>query len=171
MPVPISDVRIARSFIGIAAASSEEEQEFDFDLGVQQAIEVFAVLAGLGDVTVTTTTSLVSTFVHQTLHRETQTLFSPNNVPGDANQLDIDSEIMAEFFHNYMTVDSAEGDAAAFASNDSSFIYPAPILSSRNLTHRAETDANISAAVFMHLHYRYVRLTASEAVLLFGRQF
>ncbi len=171
MSRPISDIRVARSFIGMAAASTVEEQEFDFDISIQQAIEIFACFAGLTDAVITTTTSLVSTFVHQTLHRETQTLFAPNNAVGDADQLDIDSEIIAEFFHNYSTVDSAEGDAAAFATGPTTFIYPDPILTSRNLTHRGETDANISAGVWMHVHYRYVKLTAEETVGLFGRQF
>ncbi len=171
MAIPISDIRIARSFIGAASASAIETQELDFDLGIQQAIEIFAVIGGLADVTITTTTSLVSTFVQQSLHRETGTLFAPNNGVGDADQVEIDTEILAEFFHNFVTVDSAEGDAAAYASNNSSFIFPRTVLTSRNLTHRVETDANISAAVFMHVHYRFVKLTAQETVGLFGRQF
>jgi len=170
MPTPISDVRVCRSFIGGALASTVVTQEIDFDISVQQAIEVFAVYAVFGQTAVTIPTSMPDTqFAHVSLHREQDAIVAPNNIPADADELDIDSEVIAEFFNQASLMDGSTEAAAGWVPSNHAFVYPQPLLTARNLTHRTETDAAFSVASILLIHYRYVKLSAQETVLMFGR--
>ena len=170
MTVPISDVRVARSFIGVAAASSVESQEMDFNLGVREAIEIFAAMSTVGNVIVTATASILIDFVTQTLHMETETLDDVPHLQSEADEVDMDSEY---FFRQAMHILHFNGTteaAGGLAQLPSGLItFPVPILSAINITHRVETDTAVSAGCEVHVHYRYVALSTTEQAFQFAR--
>lgn len=174
MPTPISGIRIARSFIGAASASSAEEVELDFDLAVNEGIEIFAVVGGVHEIDSSGVLGASMTDAHgiQTLH-VTDNPTEINNLASANNQFDLDSDIIYEqTAHFGGEEDDTNGSGSfgiAFVPNGA-VVYPEPILAVRNLTHRSDGSFADGYAPYVHMHYRFVRLSQAELGFALARR-
>lgn len=178
MPKGLTDVRIAR----ISRASfqnTEETSEVDFQLGLNQGVEIEAVEFGIGQAVVVPTTGFNAHQVTLSLHRETGALELAAD--GLLDNLELDSEIIAQAVLQILDQDEAAtrgGSAASMAwlsPNSWKFrdIMGKPLLLAHNLTFRGITSAaalTINGA-FASIYYRYVSLSATElAKLIISRR-
>lgn len=165
----LTEVRIAR----ISRASFqnvEETSEVDFQLGLDQGVEIEAIEFGIGQAIVVPTTGFNAHQATLSLHRETGTL----EVAADAlvDNLELDSEIVAQAVLQMLDQDEAGalgGSAASMlwlSPNSWRFrdLIGKPLLLASNLTFRGITSAaalTVNGA-FASIYYRYVKLTENE---------
>lgn len=176
MPKIISGLRVARSFVtpsGVAVVS----RELDFQLGANQGISIQAVLGyGLGhdDTPTPSDTAPVPVSAIQTLHLETGAI---EDIPlvGGEDEDDIDTEIFyAQMFGSQFIV----GNTATFGAGGWGVVTPSglvtfaePILTARNITHSAKTEATgqlLDCGVL--IYYKYVLFSGSELGFLLARR-
>lgn len=172
MSQALSDVRIARSVIGhTTSAGTAQTQEMDFDFGVQEAIEIFGV-QGLMLPDISSVASSVSMLALQTLHLEDDALTTVPDDDGDADLFETDSEIaFMQELHMLDFDGTTEAHASAYINPTGLIVFPEPILSAANMTHRTVCDhANLDFAGTLLVHYRYVKLSFNELAFAIARR-
>ena len=170
MPKAISSWRVARSFI--ANAATQETVELDFSIGTREAIEIAAVLGTLIATAAVATSTPTPVLSDQTLHIEDGTIETPNSSGASADQFNNDSEIVFQQTLNVIAFDgSTEGAGAIQVTPSGLVVFPAPILSPINLTHRVDNEgAVMDVGATLLIYYRYVELSDRELALEFGRR-
>ena len=170
MPRAISSWRTARSFIGNAA--TQETVELDFSIGTREAIEIAAVLGTLIATAAVATSTPTPVLSEQSLHIEDGTIETPNSSGAAADQFNNDSEIVYHQTLNVIAFDGSTEAAGAIEVTPSGLVvFPAPILSPINLTHRVDNEgAVMDVGATLLIYYRYVELSDRELALEFGRR-
>lgn len=175
MPREISGLRIARSFI--TPTNAEVSRELDFQLGARQGISILGVLGNLmpdpASTTISTSTIVLLTGNH-TLHLETGSL---ETVP-DAGAEDEDTTDSEIFFKQDIFIGGNDDASTEFRASLSSLvdpsglvIFPRPILTARNITHRGITrDAALDIMAHVILYYVFVEFSLAELGLLLARR-
>jgi len=176
MPSKISGQRIGRSFLSPTGADNEVSQELDFQLGGNEGIEITSVL-GYGsfhdDTPAASDTVPSSSVASQTLHLETGATEDLAEVAGE-DAFDLDSEIIyAMFWSLYFQVPATAGGGGGGVTVTPSGLYvpPEPILSARNITHKATTitaDTDLEAGLL--ISYHFVRFSNAELGVLLARR-
>lgn len=172
MSQALSDVRIARSVIGhTTSAGTAQTQELDFDFGVQEAIEIFGVM-GLILPDSTAVVAFASMLAIQSLHLEDDALTTVPDDDGDADLFETDSEICyMQEHHQHLLDGTTEAGASAYINPTGLVVFPEPILSAANMTHRTISDhANLDFAGTLLIHYRYVKLNFNELAFAIARR-
>ena len=167
----ISDVRVARSFIGAGTASTAETSELDFNLSTKEAIRIYAiqgnilVASGIG-----ASAEPVGLLWDQSLHLEEGTVDIPNTAGAAADEFENDSEII---FHQYCHIQSLSAAGLAGLAMQLSpsglLTYPEPIISVVNPTHRVSPDEE-EAGFELLIYYDYIELSDGEMALAFARR-
>lgn len=174
MPRPLTSTRVAQSFqtpTGVQVLS----RVLDFQLGPRMGIEIFSVLGhcngGFNANLLTTTEGTFRGF--QSLHLETGALETPPFLEAGGDEDDIDTEVFyrQEYSASGMQGSLSEGAMSQFVMPNSIIHYDPPILTARNITHRAETTVvndikNFGVLIF----YRYVEFTDAEMGILLARR-
>ncbi len=177
MPTEISGLRIARSFITPDAADTAVERVLDFQLGARQGIAIAAVLpTWTVAVEAGPISSSVQVFLNgnQTLHLESGSLETvPDGIGDDEDTID------SEVFMRQDAILAGNDDAAtefraslAIVINPNGLItFPKPILTSRNITHRAIVNgATFDSACHVIIYYTFVEFTLAELGLILSRR-
>lgn len=170
----ISDVRMARSFIGNATASTTETVELDFDVGVREAIRIYGCYGNI-NVGSGVDPALAETggrLWEHSLHLEDGALDTPNSASASADQFDSDSEIIFHqyaFMQLYGVAANGTGGLGFNVSPNGMVLYPEPIISVVNPTHRVANDEE-DAGYELFIQYDYVELNDSEVALAFARR-
>ena len=174
MAKAISDVRVARSFIGAGTASVAEVSELDFNLSTREAIRIYGVIgnifigSGVDPALVETGARLWS----QSLHLEEGTVTVPNTVGATADQFENDDEII---YHQYAqmnlfgVVANGTGGLSVSVTPNGLITYPVPLISVVNPTHRVSPDEE-DAGFELLIHYDYIELSDGEMALAFARR-
>ena len=168
----ISDVRVARSFVG-TAASTTDTTELDFNLSTREAIRLYGV-AGTIRVADGVDPLLVETggrIWNQSLHLEEGTVDTPNTAGAAATQFENDSEIIYTQHYNLHVygIAVASGGLGILVQPNGLVQFPEPILSVVNPTHRTQSDEE-EAGYELLIYYDYVELSDSELALAFARR-
>lgn len=172
----ISGQRIAQTFLSPTGAE-ETEHEIDFQLTPNGGILIDAV-QGYGhyhdDSPAVSDTVPANSQAHQTLHLETGATEDLLDVAGE-DAFNIDTEI---FYVQKFTFNAILGATATFGAgvqmtqNPSGlWVPPEPILSPRNITHKATT---VTVGTFLEcgmlIYYRFVELSDSELGVALARR-
>jgi len=167
---PLSDWRVARSFIGAAAA--EESAEMDFNIGQREAIEISSVLGLMGPTAVVSTTTPTPVLSEQSLHIESGTIDALNSTGAAADQFDRDTEVIYEQALSVIAFDgTTEGAGAISVTPSGLVVFAEPILSPINLTHRVDNEGSVmDVGCTLLVYYRYVELSTSELAFQFARR-
>lgn len=170
MPRAISAWRTARSFIG--SAGTEETVELDFNIGTREAIEVAGVLGTMAATAAVATGTPTPVMSAQTLHIEDGTIETLNDVGAAADQFERDSEVIYQQVLNVIAFDGTTEAAGAIEVTPSGLVlFPAPVLSPINLTHRVDNEgAVLDVGCTLMIYYRYVELSTTELALEFARR-
>lgn len=168
----LTDWRFARSFIGNNSAGSGEDNELDFDLAGDIALEIASVHGMVNIFDITENTTLVSPFAQNSLHLNSGTLETINQEAGEGDQFEIDSNIIFEQLVNYKVVIDAAATHAAIDVTETSLyiVYTKPVLLVTNPSHQVAVDADVTASGILRIEYRYVELSAAELGLAFARR-
>ncbi len=168
----ISDVRVARSFLG-SVASTAKTVELDFNLSTKEAIRIYGVL---GNIRVNDGVDPILALTggriwDQSLHLEEGTVDAPNTSGGTADQFENDSEII---YHQYWamhlySIAVAGGGLGVTQSPASLVTFPEPIISVVNPTHRVSPDEE-EAGFELLIYYDYIELSDGEMALAFARR-
>lgn len=169
MPRVISDWRTARSFIG--AAATEESAELDFNIGTREAIEISGVLGTMAR-TAGVETGVAPATSEQSLHIESGTIEALNSTGAAADQFESDSEVIYQQVLSVIAFNGTTEAAGAISLTPSGLVvFPEPILSPINLTHRVDNEAAQSdVGATLLIYYRYVELTSNELAFQFARR-
>lgn len=165
MPTPLSPIRIAHATAFVVAIDSTEEQEIDFELGVQQGIEVYEILT-LPEVGLDATAAVANEAVEITAHVETGTLEDPSPAADGVIQ---NSEIIHHCLVEGFIEPANDVIAQLVVTNPkTSFLerMGQPLLVAQNITMRYQTGVLMASLSFVetYITYRYVRLTEAELV-------
>lgn len=169
----ISDVRVARSFLG-STASTAATDELDFNLSTREAIRIFGVSGSIhiGSGVDPALAETGGRVWDQSLHLEEGTVTAPNVAGAAADQFETDSEIiwhqLAEM-QLYGVAANGTGGLGLVVTPAELCTFPAPILSTVNLTHRTSPDEE-EAGFEALIYYDYVELSDSELVLAYARR-
>ena len=175
MPTEISGLRIARSFVTPTEAAVS--RELDFQLGARQGIAIHAVLGDLA-IEPTNATLAVTTQAYfgstQTLHLETGSLEAVPDAAGEDEDT-IDSEI---FYRQALAIGANDDVSTEFRASlamtvtpSGIVVFPRPIFTARNITHRGITSsAALDANGHVILYYVFVEFSLSELGLLLARR-
>lgn len=174
MATPISGVRIATSFITHEGGATPSTQEIDFDMGPNEAIEIFGVQgiqSSHATLTMSTTPDVHSSV--QTLHLEDDNPRDPGHQIADTDAVFLDDEII--YMQAWELVefdDGATGGAFSQSIHPVDLVqYPQPIITAQNPTHAIVSDgADTDCAGTLLIHYRYVRLTQQELAFAIARR-
>ena len=168
----ISDVRVARSFVG-GAASTIEAIEIDFNLSTREALRIYGVLGNIrvADGVVPTLVETGGRIWDQSLHLEEGTVETLNTAGATADQFENDSEVI---YHQYWAmhlygIAVASGGLGLTQSPAGLVTFPEPILSVVNPTHRVSSDEE-EAGYELLIYYDYVEMNDSELALAFARR-
>jgi len=166
----ISDVRVARSFIG-AGASAQETVELDFNLSTREAIRIYGIIgnilvaSGIG-----ASVEPVGLLWDQSLHLEEGTITVPNTAGIAADQFENDDEIIYHQYCHIQAMSSSGIGGLAMQVTPSGMVrFPEPILSVVNPTHREQSDEE-EAGFELLIYYDYVELSDNEMALAFARR-
>lgn len=174
MPRALTSIRIANSFLtptGIEVRSAL----LDFQLGPAMGIEIFQVLGYVNGGFNNNLLSLGET-THRgnhTLHLETGALENVPATEADGDQSDIDTEVFfrQDYSASGMQGSLSEGAMSQYVVPTEPVTYAVPILTARNITHRAETTtANDIKNFGVLIFYRYVEFTDAEMGILLARR-
>lgn len=176
MPEIFSGQRVARSYLTPTGAEVASV-ELDFQLGARQGIQVEAVVGygSLADVSPTVSdTVLVHQRGSQSLHLETGTLEGVPEAPGE-DEVDIDTEIfyVQHFSHvaQVWSTVTGGGSSSMLAVPSSIVVFPEPIRTARNISHRAETLATgVSFFAGVLIYYHYLRFSNEELGFFLARR-
>ena len=168
----ISDVRVARSFIGAGTPSTVETVELDFNLGTREAIRIYGVLGNINksDGVAIVVTDAARLWDHS-LHLEEGTVDAPNTAGVAADQFENDSEIIyhQQLAHVHFGLAAGGGGMSIETSPQGLVTFPEPILSVVNPTHRVFPDEEEGGFELL-IYYDYVELNDSELGLAFARR-
>ena len=168
----ISDVRVARSFIGGGTPSVAETAELDFNLSTREAIRIYGITGQINiadGIAVPTTHG--ARIWDQSLHLEEGTVTAPNTAGAAADQFENDDEIIytQQFTINLFGL-AAGGGGMGHALTPSGLVtFPTPILSVVNPTHRVNLDEE-EAGFELLIYYDYVEMNDNEMALAFARR-
>ena len=172
----ISSQRVARSLLTPEGAEVLTA-ELDFQLGPRMGIQILGVTGHIIQVN-TSLASLPDEISgrnnFQTLHFETGVVENPLNLAAEDAQ-DIDTEIFWRQDHVQNIIHSSvatEGSALAIETQPNCPVwFPEPMLSARNITHRAEAAvADVDSVMGILLYFKYVEFSLSEMGLLLARR-
>lgn len=177
MPQRISGLRVARSFLTPTGAANVLTAEMDFQLSARQGISISSVL-GFGSYSdrspAASDTVPAENAGCQTLHLETGSL---EDVPLDDghDEVNIDTEIFyhqqySQLFQVWSTA-TGGGGGTITVQPTGLVTFDEPILSARNITHRAETvttGTNLNAGVLIYFHY--VEFSLAELGFILARR-
>lgn len=173
----IGGMRVGRSLLTPTGAANEVEVELDFQLGVNGGVEILGLM-GLGvfhdDSPAVSDTAPNTVVAHQTLHLETgATEDLPDVAAEDA--VNLDTEIVyAQMFQQTLIVGTTNTFGAGGYGTvmpNGMWIPPRPIISARNLTHKATTvsaDTDLEATLF--IYYVFLELTDTDIVKSLARR-
>jgi hypothetical protein len=167
MASPLSPIRIARIVNTAVPVSSEESIEVDFDLAVEEGVELYVVEFSADELLPDPGADELNAGVSMSLHVETGTIETQN--PTVDGQI-LNSEIVAEtqfIAQASSTAGSVESAWSAYPSARHNFLemHGRPLLIAQNPTFVIDTDAiAIVANGFCRIWYRYVKLTRDELV-------
>lgn len=173
MPTGISPMIVARSTVSIATQGVTDTDVIDFDLAVNQAVEIFGVKSIWNGLVQGVTTAPTQAVAFASLHIEEDAVDDPDM---DIDSTDRDSEIIhMDAVHHESADDSGAaqgGISVAFAVLATPIEhFPVPVLAIVNLTHRVELDAIMDGANHSYLvYYRYVRLSDQELIGAFAKR-
>lgn len=169
----LSPIRILRAR-RTSFQATEETQEIDFQLGLQQGVQLYAVEFGIREAVVVPTTSPITAQAHLSLHVEIGALEGAiDEFPTD--NVILNSEIVAETTLQITAGDTAqvEGTFSHIWTQPLAWNYlqlmGEPLLLAQNVTFRgitSESALTVNGAQVTIL-YRYVELSKSEL----GEQF
>lgn len=174
MPNPLTGLRIARSYLS-PTGIIVESAVLDFQLGARMGLEIFGVLAtGVSGFNAGFLTASEKTGQGvQSLHLESGALEAPPALQiGDG--FDIDTEIFWQQDRAF-TGESQGGTAgsamAIVQSSEGMTVFPVPVLSARNISHRAEVfTANHIEGFGVLIYFRYIEFTDAEMGILLARR-
>lgn len=168
----LTDWRFARSFIGNNSAGSGEDNELDFDLAGDIAVEVGSVFGMINIFDIVENAALVSPFAQNSLHLNSGTLETINQEAGEGDQFEIDTNVIFEQLVGYkVVVDSVNSHAAIHVTETQLLVnYTRPVLLVTNPSHQVAVDADVTAAGILRIEYRYVELSSAELGLAFARR-
>lgn len=176
MPRPQGGIVYGRSMLSPTGAANEVTAELDFQLAAGLGIEIFSVM-GWGnlhdDSPAVSDTVPFTAIAHQSLHREAgETEDLPDAAGEDA--FDIDTEV---FWNQFFVQQGVMGSTVTFGASASLTVMPSgitvferPVLSARNITHKAVTigaDQDLECGILFE--YRYVKFSQAELGALFAR--
>lgn len=167
----ISDVRVARSFIGGGTPSVAETAELDFNLSTREAIRIYGILGNINkaDGVAIVATDAARIWDHS-LHLEEGTLTAPNTAGATADQFDNDDEIIYHQQLMHVHFMGANGGGMGIETTPTGLVtFPEPILSVVNPTHRVNLDEE-EAGFELLIYYDYVELSDGEMALAFARR-
>ena len=168
----ISDIRIAKSFIGANAALAIETVELDFNLDAADAIEIFGVAGALHLGVASEPVAATRDSYLQSLHIEDQQVTAPPFAPGDPDSFETDDEVIFQQQLSMVTVVDTVNTHAAMMwmlTPNEWQTFAKPVISPVNLTHRVETGI-LTATATIFIQYRYVRMSNSEIAFAFSRR-
>lgn len=169
MPTPLTDWRKARSQIGALGAA--EQQELDFNISSQEAIEIASVSGHLAFGTITSSATILTRLAQQSLHIEDGTIQALNLDETDVDAFENDSEVIFEHFLNGIAFDGTTEGGAAIDGVNHYERFAAPLLSPINPTHAVKNEGSVSAVTgVLIIEYRYVRLNLNELAFQFSRR-
>lgn len=173
----ISGLRVGNSFLTPSGAQVVT-QEIDFQLATREAIELFMVspyISQLTDASVAAADDVAAQITgFQSLHLETGVTEDPPNGTGE-DVSDRDTEVIYRqdtigLFINPSTAGDGSG-IGLMAIPPGPVTFPMPIISVRNLTHRAETLITGHDVTFgILIYYRYVELSDQELGIELARR-
>lgn len=166
MATPISPIRIAKVSAVVVAINTTETQALDFELAIQQGVEIYEILT-LPEVALDVTAATNSEDGIISAHAETGTLEDPHPAADGVVQ---NSEVIHEcLVTGVIDTTANEPVAPALIQNaKTSFLerMGQPLLLANNITFRYETGTLMLSFghVATYVTYRYVRLTEQELV-------
>ena len=172
MAKTISDVRVARSFIGGGTPSTSETVELDFNLSTREAIRIYGVLGNINIADgIAITVTHAARIWDQSLHLEEGTLTAPTTNGAGADQFENDDEIIfhQQFMVNLFGLAAGGGGIGTTLTPNGLMTYPEPLLSVVNPTHRVQLDEE-EAGFELLIFYDYVELSDGEMALAFARR-
>ncbi len=169
----ISDVRVARSFVG-SVASTAKVVELDFNLSTREAIRIYGVHGNIrvADGVDPALAATGGRIWDQSLHLEEGTVDAPNTAGSTADQFENDSEII---YHQYFGMQlfgvAANGTGGLGLSVTPSGLvrFPEPLISVVNPSHRVSPDEE-EAGFELLIYYDYIELSDGEMALAFARR-
>lgn len=170
MATPLSGLRTAKSILE-KDAGDDINREIDFQLAeLSVGVQILQVIGSWWSIESAMTVNLEGTPAVATLQYGTSPAVSEFQL-GDptAGGFEINSE---QFYKHYCSVISSfntDGANAAIAAVPFVWTPPDPVLVVRNVLHRKEQDPSSQFAHTALIHYRYVRLSRDEQIMLFGR--
>jgi len=177
VPKEISGLRIARSFLTPDIDNTVLERELDFQLGARQGIAIHSVHGEVriesSTLTMSTATITLGNGVHS-LHLETGSLETVPDESGDDEDT-IDSEV---FFRQGVTLGGNDDATTEFRASLAMLVspqgpvdYPNPILTARNITHRAVMRTSVFDGLFnVTIFYTFVEFSLAELGLILARR-
>lgn len=169
MTVPLTDWRIARSFIGALGAA--ESSELQFNIGTQEAIEIASISGRLAFGTITSAATIVPRLAQQSLHLEDGAITVPDLDETDADVFDSDAEIIFEQFLNGIAFDGTTEGGAAIDGVNIEKVFRRPFISPINPTHSVVNEGSVSAvSALLLIEYRFVKLDIRELAFQFSRR-
>lgn len=175
MPRVISGQRIARSFVSPTGAANEVSRVLDFQLAADQGIRVEAVL-GYGfvhdDSPAASDTVPAAIRAAQTLHLEDGATEDIDFAAGDdSDQLDTEIFYVQSFVEIFQVPATAGGGGGTMSVTPTGLVvFPDPIVSPRNITHKGHTfeaDCDLECGVL--IYYRYLQFSNDELGVLLSR--
>lgn len=172
MATPVSGLRTAKSILE-KDAGDDISRVIDFQLAeLSVGVQVLQVIAQFWSLETVATVNFESNPALGTLNYGTAPAVSEFQ-GGDPTTggFEVNSEQYMLHYLDMMTqVDTTNGTGAASVSG-AQMIWtpPEPVLLVRNTLHRKQQDAATQVAHTVIMHYRYVRLTRDEQIMLFGR--
>lgn len=175
MPRAISNVRVASDVITHEGGTTPTEREIDFDLGLNEAIEIFGIVGLVNSfATYTVGTSPGADSGVQALQLD------PDN-PRDIAHLTSDTDITfldeeAIFMQAVQAIGfndttNGTGGLATTVTPNGLVTYPEQILSAINPSHTIVTNgADLDFVGTLMIHYRYVQLTQQEIAFQVARR-
>lgn len=167
----ISDVRVARSFIG-GALSAVETVELDFNLGTREAVRFYGIVGTIriSDAFPSGAAPVLGSW-DQSLHLEDGTVTAPNTSGLAADQFDNDDEIIYHQLAALAALDDTAGTGGLSLEQtpNGMVTFPEPIISPLNPTHRV-SSAEVTAGYELLMYYDYVELSDAELGLAFARR-
>lgn len=160
MATPLTSLRVRHRRLPALLDTVGQSQEIDFNIAFGQAIEIWAVHCIMTQAAVTVT------------RQDTEALFDLDGPALDGNTLVTQALIQARqelesCIANFGTGNDALTSGAAITTVKQSTVYSEPILTARNPGVAAIAITSSSAALF-DIHYRLVRVTDQEQLLLFA---
>lgn len=174
MPRPISNVRIASSFVTHTAGAARTIQEVDFDLGPNEAIEIFAISGIMTQPGLTTSNTTTAEGAVQSVHVEDDNARAVELLISDTDAFQLDDEaIYKQGLFLVQKGDNVNHDTGFGLSVQPTtpIVYPVPIIAATNLSHVIRTaDADLDIAGTVDIHYRYVMLSQNELAFAIARR-